>query len=187
MKNKYFLLLLNLLFFCSLIQAQVANYSFKAEMGKFIPNSGDAKVISTWFWGGNPSPNEHDVSSKLSPAIPIDFNFVYGGRVYNEFKISSYGYITFDTNQTRGWTSDNADVNKDNHPSYGEYRPFIAPLWGGSNSISTGISRVSYELSGEIPNRILTIEWLNWNWCSVDDYNSSENTVPTMSYQIKLY
>ncbi len=60
-------------------------------------------------------------------------------------------------------------------------RPIIAPLWDDLDGATPTTSVVAYEVTGTAPNRVLTVEWRNWEW------NYVSGTVPVISFQVKLY
>ncbi len=145
--------------------SQVASYTFSEQAGTFTPNPSSATIVSSV-----------QTASGMSKSIPIGFNFVLGSKSYSNFKMSSKGYITFDTSVTSVNSSNNLSSA---NTSTTVYRPMIAPLW---DDLSGALGIASYHLSGTAPNRVLTVEWLEWQW-----NNSSSGTTPTISFQVKLY
>ena len=156
--------------------AQVASYGFSHSIGTFTPNSGAATSVSSVLT--NPG--------DLSQSIPIGFNFQYGNRIYTDFKLSAFGYITFDT--TAQFAVSYGDLSYANN-QWDTYRPFVAPFWDynlGEGYINGQLaSKASYELTGTAPNRVLTIEWLNWLWATDTWWNPTPD--PAISFQVKLY
>jgi hypothetical protein len=134
-------------------------YSFVASSGTFTPLSGSTVT-----------PEIH-ADSRLSNAIPIGFSFDYEGVSYSYLKASSNSFINFDTTQTSSRTTNDLD---------GVSEPIVAPIWDDNDGRATGGSTASYLTTGTAPNRVFTMEWLNWEW----RYNS---TSPTISCQVKLY
>lgn len=134
-------------------------YSFSAFAGTFTPITGGTAV------------NEILADSKLSNTIPIGFNFEYEGISYAYCKASSNSFLQFDTTQLSSRTTNDLD---------GVNEPILAPIWDDNDGRATGGSSASYVTTGTAPNRVFTMEWLNWEW----RYNS---TTPTISYQVKLY
>jgi len=156
-----FLLLLGL--FLPLLSAngQAASYVFTHQAGTFTANPSSATAVSIVA---------DDTASSL---LPIGFNFVFGSSTYTDFYMSSNGFISFGTT---GSSLNSNDLSAANAAQ----RPIIAPLWDDLAGASVSNSAASYSLSGTAPNRVLTIEWLNWEW----NYGA---TTPTMSFQVKLY
>lgn len=104
------------------------------------------------------------VDDAISTALPIGFNFNFGGTVYSNFYMSSNGFISF--------------VNRSNTaPSiYTSTDPaLIGPLMDNLNG--TGGS-ASYTTTGTAPNRVLTVEWKNWTW---------KAATKNINFQVKLY
>ncbi len=156
--------------------AQVASYGFSHSVGTFTPNSATATSVPSVLT------NPWD----LSPSIPIGFNFQYANKTYTDFKLSAYGYITFDTNAQ--FSVSYGDLSYPND-QWNTFRPFIAPLWdsnSGEGYINGQLaSKASYEITGTAPNRVLTIEWLNWLWATDTWINPTPD--PVISFQVKLY
>jgi len=111
----------------------------------------------------------------LSATQNIGFTFSYEGVNYTQFKMGSNGFISFNTSGTSALSSNNLSTSNTTS------RPIIAPLWDDHDGRATGsVSRALYEVTGTAPNRVLTVEWRNWEW----NYLSS---TPVISFQVKLY
>lgn len=147
-------------------KAQVASYTFTHQIGIFTPNSTSATNVAAV-----------EADSGISTALPIGFDFMYGTSTYTEFFMSSNGFISF------GPVGNTITANNLSTANTSQ-RPIIAPLWddldGRATVNSNNVSKASYEVSGVAPNRVLTVEWLNWEW----NWNSTE---PVISFQVKLY
>src|SRR5690606_24741753 len=147
-------------------KAQVASYTFTHQIGIFTPNSTSATNVAAV-----------EADSGISTALPIGFNFVYGAGTYTEFFMSSNGFISLGAVGNTLTTNNLSTANA-------SQRPIIAPLWddldGRATVNSNDVSKASYEVSGVAPNRVLTVEWLNWEW----NYGSTD---PVISFQVKLY
>lgn len=152
------------LFSCWQINAQVSSYSFSEFLGTYTENSAGATTIAGLR-----------ADTFISTAQNIGFDFVYDGVTYTQFKMSSNGIISFNTSGTNSLTAN--DLSSANAAS----RPIIAPLWDDLDGGDIASSVASYELSGVAPNRVLTVEWKNWQW----NYNATTN--PVISFQVKLY
>jgi hypothetical protein len=107
------------------------------------------------------------VDDAASGSLPIGFTFYYEGVAYNNFFASSNGFI--DLNAANSSTANNLTT--------GTPRPIIAPLW---DDIDGASGTASYLTTGAPGNRVLTVEWLNWEW-----YYTV--TPATISFQLKLY
>lgn len=114
--------------------------------------------------------------NKKSGAIPIGFNFNFGGISFSEFYASSNGWISFINRTSVSAPGQNSTPNltatKD---------PLIAPLMESLNGVK-GLA--TYLTEGTAPNRVLTVQWKNWHWKSTSATATYENTI---SFQVKLY
>jgi hypothetical protein len=146
--------LLIIIFLLTSILAYSQNYDFSSTMGTFVPVTGGTNLSSI------------QTDDILSSAIPIGFTFNYFGNNFTQVKASSNGVLTFDP-----LTTSSHQFNY-----MGLYPNVIAPLWDdldGYNGVGT------YATNGTAPNRVFTMEWLNWKW----NYQSSV----AISFQVKLY
>lgn len=141
-----------------------SNYGFSSSMGTFTENSGAATTISGVR-----------ADTFMSAAQNIGFTFVYEGVNYTQFKMSSNGFISLNT------TGTSAQTTNDFTAAIANSRPVIAPLWDDLDGATPTSSLASYEVTGVAPNRVLTVEWRNWEW------NWNSGTTPVISFQAKLY
>ncbi|HAN40283.1 MAG TPA: hypothetical protein DCQ29_15375, partial [Chitinophagaceae bacterium] len=142
-----------------------SNYVFSASTGTFtqVTDASATRLSAVEADGG------------LSAAQNIGFTFTYEGVNYTQFRMSSNGFISLNPTGTSTLTTN--DLSTANASS----RPIIAPLWDDLDGRATGgVSRALYEVTGTAPNRVLTVEWRNWEW----NYTSS---TPVISFQVKLY
>lgn len=107
----------------------------------------------------------------LSPSYPIGFSFNFCGTDYTNFKMSSNGFLTFNTAITYATTYNDFSSSLD-------VKPGLFPLW---DDLSGSVGSSQYQVTGTAPNRILTIECKDWRW------NYSSSYPATISFQIKLY
>jgi hypothetical protein len=140
--------------------AQVDAYTFTASTGTYTPLVGGTPVTSVLG---------DDV---LSGTIPLSFAFVFDGATYTDVKVSSNGWLTFNTAATSG------NLSNDLANGAPDERPRLAPYWDdldgrGSNAAA------SYTITGTAPNRVFTFEWLNWFRYG--------NPQPTFSMQVQLF
>jgi hypothetical protein len=144
-------------------QTIINNYTFAASSGTYTPLGATATQLPLV-----------KADSYLSPSIPIGFTFNFDGVDYTNLKVSSNGFISFNTTNT---SSENT-----NALSSSTARPLIAPLWDDldGNAGTTAPSNASYELTGTSGSQVLTFEWRNWEW----NWNSADAVV---SFQVKLY
>ncbi|MFZ1335797.1 MAG: hypothetical protein WAR99_10285, partial [Saprospiraceae bacterium] len=143
--------------------SQASSYSFAASSGTFTQNSVSATLLPLVA-----------ADDYISPAQSIGFTFVYEGINYTQFKMSSNGVISLNTAGTASLSFN--DFSSANASS----RPILGPLWDDLDGRATGGSVASFEVTGSTPNRVLTVEWRNWEW----NYASAS---PVISFQVKLF
>ncbi len=157
--------LFSLVFSYSINAQSASTYSFAASTGTYTQVN-DATATRL---------NLVEADSYLSTAQSIGFNFVYEGITYTQFKMGSNGFISLNSSGTAILTTNNFSTANSTS------RPIIAPLWDDLDGRSTGsVSAAYFEVTGSAPNRVLTVEWRNWEW----NYASS---TPVISFQAKLY
>ncbi|RYY86171.1 MAG: hypothetical protein EOO15_15200, partial [Chitinophagaceae bacterium] len=139
-----------------------SSYSFAATSRPYAQNSASATELTSV-----------EADDTISASQNIGFTFNYSGSTFNTFAMSSNGYISLGASP-----SNNATNNL--QPAMAGNRPIIAPLWDDLDGRATEGSVASYEVTGTAPNRVLTVEWRNWEW----DYSS---TAAVISFQAKLY
>ncbi len=140
----------------------VTNYNFTATTGAYTQVSAAATRLTTV-----------EADAVISATQNIGFTFNYGGVNYTQFKMSSDGYISLNPSATNTATNNLSTANA-------ALRPIIAPLWDDLDGKATGGSYAGFEVTGIAPNRVLTVEWRNWEW----NWLSS---TPVISFQAKLY
>lgn len=114
---------------------------------------------------------------EFSGLLPIGFPFCYMGITYNNFVISSNGYITFNTacaNQSSTWVTQTVPA-----ASLPSTNNSIMVCWQDIDPSVSGIIR--YRLMGTAPNRRLIVIF-----DQIAMFSSSCNSL-TFSGQIKLY
>lgn len=164
MKKITLLVMLFLLAITGSYAQSASTYGFSSSMGTFTENSGAATTIAGVR-----------ADSFLSATQNIGFTFVYEGVNYTQFKMSSNGFISLSTTGTANLNGN--DFSTANTTS----RPIIAPLWDDLDGATPTTSLASYEVTGSAPNRVLTVEWKNWEW------NWNSGATPVISFQVKLY
>jgi uncharacterized lipoprotein YmbA len=150
-------------FFMNFGYSQAAAYSFANSTGTYTETSASATTLAAVR-----------ADTAISAAQNIGFTFVYEGINYNQFTMSSNGFIALGASNTSALTTN--DFSTANATS----RPIIAPLWDDLDGGTPASSSARYEVTGTAPNRVLTVEWRNWEW----QYDSS---TPVISFQVKLY
>jgi hypothetical protein len=143
-------------------QAQLAanTYQFSAFSGTFTEVTGGTSLSAI------------EMDDALSGAVPLGFDFNYCGTNYNQVRVSSNGWISFNMGLgTYDYVAGNATT------SFTTIKPAIYPLW---EDISGSGGTASYVTTGTMPNRIFTMEFKNWKW-------NYSGTAAAISFQIKLY
>ncbi|MBK8620354.1 MAG: hypothetical protein IPN79_00990 [Saprospiraceae bacterium] len=143
------------------LNTSTSDYIFTSSAGAFTPLSGGTALDAI------------EADDAISATIPIGFSFRFNGVNYSNIKVSSNGFITFNTTASTSAPDNSSAVAS-------SFLPLIAPLWDDLAGSVTSSSAASYQLTGTSPDRVLTIEWLNWEW----NYTATEAVI---SMQVKLY
>lgn len=145
---------------------------------------------SAFIWR-NTASNQND--DNRSYAVAIGFDFWYLGVRYTNISATLNGAVDFSTSTADGNLPSGSSPYGSNWSSQfssgGANGTMLAlailygDLWtsnGGTTAIATSLV---YKLSGAAPNRVLTVEWINF-----DHWNSPTNS-PYASYnfQVKIY
>ncbi len=144
------------------VNAQVGAYAFTAVGGTYTPLVGGTAVTSI------------QVDDALSAAITLPFTFTFNGIGYTAIKMSSNGWMTFNTAATTNNLTNDLDL------SATTIRPLLAPLWDDIDGTTANGGAASYQTSGVTPNRVFTFECKNWQW----NYTTVTGVI---SFQCKLY
>lgn len=114
----------------------------------------------------------------VSGSLPIGFTFSFGGVGYTTFQASSNGLLGLGSSlSTVGGELSNTLTSS---LLAGASLPALAPFWTDlSGSPGTGAT-AQYLTTGTAPNRVLTMEWLNYK-----DLNGDAEQY--ISFQVKLY
>ncbi len=142
------------------LSAQAGSYSLTTSSATFSPLSAGIDL------------NSLEVDDARIP-VPIGFDFTFEGITDDTLVVSSNGWASF------GNPGSNHTIN-DLDNVVASSRPLIAPLWDDLAGASASSSKASYQLSGTAPNRVFTMEWLNWEW----RYTA---TAAVVSFQMRLY
>ncbi len=141
------LLLMMLITFATLVQAQVAtNYNFASSAGTYVSITGGT-VLGT--------PTNDDQSFGSGAAFPIGFTFSYSGGSYTNFALNTNGFIALGTSATTTISSSYNAI------SSGISNNIIAAYNGDIQGLAT-TGELSYLTTGTTPNRILVIQWKNY-------------------------
>lgn len=140
-------------------EAQVDAYTLTPSTGTFVPVTGGTNVADI----------EED--DEISASLPLGFSFLFDGVAYTQVRASSNGWLTFNAT-----TSLNNRFNELSAAPT-SIRPLVAPLW---DDLDGDAGTASYITTGTAPNRVFTMQWLNWKW----NYTAA---APGISFQVKLY
>ena len=108
---------------------------------------------------------------QVSGALPLGFNFDFYGNTYNQFYISSNGFITFDPTSNNGCCSGQLLPNASNP------NDLIAAAW--TDLFPPGGGTITYNTTGVSPNRRTAISYNNMPFFP--------NSIPEVNTQIILY
>jgi len=100
--------------------------------------------------------------------IPIGFNFKFFGNIYQNIKVSTNGYLTFNDYST--------DNSNDNIPDIREPNNYIAPFW---DDLKTAGGAIYACVTGSAPARNLVIYWNNVGFAA--------NSLSRVSFQLILH
>jgi hypothetical protein len=150
---------LYLLFFILFSESIAAiTYNFTATSGTYTANSTPTIIHAA------------NTDDALSAAINIGFTFTYDCMDYTSVKVSSNGWLTFNTSEI------NSDF--DNNLGSASFLNMLSPLW---DNLKTGpFGNVNYKLTGTSPNQVFTVEWKQMKW-------QNDASFSCISFQVKLY
>jgi len=135
----------------------LSNYAFTSSAGTYTAISGGTQAVA-----GNT-----DTGNSGGTALGIGFSFVFNGTTYTQFSVAANGWVRLGaTVATTGGTT----------PISTPAGPSIALF---ARDGRTG-GAVTYLVEGVAPNRVLTVQFPNYNV----HWNS---TVNTLDMQLKLY
>ncbi len=167
-KKKLHSFLMLLLFFVAIAfttntNAQTAaQYSFSASNGGYSEISGDPILIDN----GNSDDG-------FANGFPIGFDFNFGGVTYNEFNVSTNGWITLGNNGDNNITNSGLTNNFATIPK----TPLIAALWDDIE-----ISDIGRDISFKSAGGVLTVQFTNIQWRYLATVSEA-----VINFQIKLY
>lgn len=148
-------------------QSVASTYTFAAASGTYAGFNGTSVHVA----------GDDEV---LSAAITLPFTFQYGCSNYTQVKISTNGWLTFNTSLSSAYPTNDLD-----NATNGITNPLIiSPLWDNlriynpNGNTNDGI--VEYTTTGSTPNQIFKVQWKNMEW------NTGANA-NVMSFQVWLY
>lgn len=129
--------------------------------------------------------NANSTDDNLSGATAIGFPFFYDGVAYNQFSISTNGFLTFNTGTAADGSGSGAyGFDNTQFSVAGATVLTLAPLYAdlSTNSNAGTLSNLNasfkYQTAGTTPNRILTVEWVG-----VKPLSGTAG----LAFQVKLY
>lgn len=131
-----------------------------------------AAVPITFAPEASPSSAVSLSDDQVSSFLSIGFNFDFYGNTYDQFRISSNGFITFATSSSSGCCSGRPIPLRDFIDN------MIAVAWTDLNPAVAG--RIAYETRGTAPNRRLVVAYEGLPWFS-------SGTTPRVTAQVILY
>ena len=138
------------------MNGQVNAYSFTQTSGTYTEITGGT-VLGTGT-----------VDDTSYPAIPIGFNFVFGGTSFTDISVNANGMIALGTTISYSYTPLSDGFASNNS---------IAAL--GDDLQGNAAGELSYLLTGSAPNQVLTVQWKN--------YRAYNTTGDNYNFQVKLY
>jgi len=134
-------------------------YTFEETSGTFFSVSSTGTLLTPEDWDDG-----------CTPSTPIGFDFMYNGLTYTEFSVNTNGTVNL---------GDQIINEETNYIESELYVNILCPLWDDLKFYSNGVGDgIYYELTGEVPDRVLTIEYNQ-----VGRYNSTG----FVDFQVKLY
>jgi len=129
--------------------------------------------------------NGTSTDDNLSENQPIGFSFVYDGVAYTNFRVSTNGFVTFNTTSTAIGSGTGA-YGYSNSWTVASGGLMVAPNWddlqtaGNLGTQADLNASINYSTTGVAPNRVLTVEWKN-----MQDFNTTSTA--SYNFQVKIY
>ncbi|MFI5221300.1 MAG: fibronectin type III domain-containing protein [Bacteroidia bacterium] len=162
-----------------------SNYIVTRDTGvTYTSIAGSSPSLFTWR---NTASNQND--DNRSYQAPIGFDFWYLGVRYSQFSADLNGFIDFSSSTSDG----NSAIMSSPYAYAGNYMnvfstanasmlvlaPMYDDIWTAGGGATPIANSLIYKTTGSAPNRILTVEWINF-----DKFGSSSGTI---NFQIKLH
>ena len=160
-----------------------ANYAVTRTTG--ITYSSISSSNPNYFVWRNTTSNQNDDNRTFQ--APIGFDFWYLGVRYTHFSGNLNGIIDFSSSTSDGNGQAEYGPGHDGQFSSGgegvgsllALAPMYDDLWTAGSGSTPIASSCFYKTTGTAPNRVLTVEWQNF-----DEFNSSTGS---LNFQVKLY
>jgi hypothetical protein len=148
------------------LRAQTFNqYCFSAQSSNFVP-----------IFGGTTIPTIIADDAVNGSSIPIGFSFSFNGSSYTHVWPSSNVWLALGTSTMIAPTN-TYNFSYTAAPAYPVLMPWSTDAFG--STASPQLAEAKYTTTGTSPNRVFTIEWLNWTTCCT--------AAQGISIQVKLY
>lgn len=165
-----------------------ANYSVTRTTGityTTIANTG----ANTFIWRNTSTATGSDDNRTVF--TPLGFDFWYLGTRYTSFCASLNGFIDFSSSTnigTAGSAYGPLNGNEFSDGGSGGTMLAIAPMYDdlwtpGAGTVAIGTNML-YNVTGTSPNRVLTVEWINFEKWKGAPYWTSP---PSLNFQVKIY
>ena len=187
--NCLFIICISLFTSTNLFAQSCANYTVTSSSG--ISYSSISTSSPSYFTWRNTTSNQNDDNRSFS--VPIGFDFWYLGVKYSTISATLNGAVDFSSSTSDGNTPSGSSPYgsnwSDQFSSGGAngtmlaLAPLYADLITSSHGTTPIASSLVYLLSGSAPNRVFTVEWIDF-----DHFNSPVNS-PSASYsfQVKIH
>ncbi|MEI6596181.1 MAG: fibronectin type III domain-containing protein, partial [Bacteroidota bacterium] len=162
-----------------------ANYVVTRDTA--VSYSSIAGTGSSLFTWRNTTSNQND--DNRSYQAPIGFDFWYLGIRYTQFSSDLNGFIDFSSSTSDGnsaimsapyaYAGNYMNVFSTANASMLALAPMYDDIWTAGSGTAAIANSIVYKTTGTAPNRILTVEWINF-----DKYGSSSGSI---NFQIKLH
>ncbi|MBL0177027.1 MAG: fibronectin type III domain-containing protein [Ignavibacteria bacterium] len=164
----------------SALAQSVANYAPSISTGAtFTSITGSGTSFPGWR-------NATSTEDNRSLATNIGFTFYFMGQAYTQFSVSTNGFLDFSTSTAIGsgtgaYGYANTQFSALSTPTIRAIAPLYDDLRTAGNPGTQAAldASMKYQMSGSAPNRVLTVEWNN--------FDISGSTGMSISFQVKLY
>ncbi len=125
------------------------------------------------------------VSNQVSSLQSIGFDFVFMGKYYSHFMVSTSGTLGFGVSNSptsilSGTATNDLTKTISYPPLTSLSAPILAPFWDRQTSAFTGAT-IRSVMVGSAPNRCRVVEW------NTIINNSSSTAAPNGKYQVRIY
>ena len=138
-----------------------------------------ATTITSWR-------NTFSTDDNLSDNQPIGFSFSYNGNTYTNFRVSTNGFITFNTTSTAIGNGASNPYSYTNDWTIASAGSIVAPNWDDLQTAANAGTQadlnnsINYTTTGSAGSRVLTVEWKN-----MQDFATTSNG--SYNFQVKLF